>query len=72
MQWGYLAHSGNTTGQTVAFNITFPTACYSVVASRTDSGATSYWTFVIHTNSVTTNKFQCHLANNLYWIAIGK
>ena len=71
-QWGYLAHSGNTTGQTVNFNITFPTACYSVVASRTDSGATSYWTFVIHTNSVTTTKFQCHLANNLYWIALGK
>ena len=71
-QWGYLVHSGTTTGQTVNFNITFPTACYSVVASRTDSGATSYWTFVIHTDSVTTNKFQCHLANNLYWIAFGK
>lgn len=71
-QWGYLSHSGNTTGQTVPFNISFPTSCYSVVASRTDSGATSYWTFVIHTDSVTTTKFQCHLANNLYWIAIGK
>lgn len=72
VQWGYFPHSGNTTGQTVNFNITFPDSCYSVVASRTDSGATSYWTFVIHTNSVTTNKFQCHLANNLYWIAFGK
>ena len=72
MQWGLLSHSGNTTGQSVTFTISFSSACYSVVASRTDTGATSYWTFVIHDGSVSKTGFKCHLANSLYWIAVGK
>lgn len=72
IQWGYFPHSGTTTNQVVTFPIAFSIACFSVVGSRTNGSAESYWPFLVSTDTVTTTQFKCHLSQNLYWIAIGK
>ena len=71
-QWGVKTNSGNTENLQITYPITFSSAAYASVGSRTSSGATSYWPFVIDSSDFTKSGFQAHTAGNVYWHALGK